>query len=106
MSVTNADVRQAAQLARLTLDDARLPGLVAELNGILQHIDALQQVTVPLGSNDLAEPGMPLRSDEVPPVALGHPRESFAPAMREGFFLVPRLATHGEAGATEPERPA
>ena len=73
MSVTNEDVLHVAQLARLAIDDTRLPGLVAELNGILQHIDALQQATIPADLTARAVAGMP---------------------------LVPRLATHGDAGAS------
>jgi aspartyl-tRNA(Asn)/glutamyl-tRNA(Gln) amidotransferase subunit C len=39
-----------------------------------------------------------LRTDEGPPIPLALPKESFAPAMRDGFFIVPRLATHEGAG--------
>lgn len=106
MSVTNDDVLHVAQLARLTIDNARLPGLVTELNGILQHIDVLQQATLPGGLGVRAEAGMPLRADDVPPVALQRTREAFAPATRDGFFLVPRLATHGDAGASAAESDA
>ena len=100
MSVTNADVLHVAQLARLAIDDARLPGLVAELNGILHHIDALQQAHIPTELCARAVAGMPLRDDSNPSVPLQRLREAFAPATRDGFFLVPRLATHGEAGAS------
>ena len=100
MSVTNEDVLHVAQLARLAIDDTRLPGLVAELNGILQHIDALQQATMPADLSARTLAGMPLRADDAPPVALRRARELFAPATRDGFFLVPRLATHGDAGAS------
>lgn len=100
MSVSNDDVLHVAQLARLSIGRERLPGLVAELNGILQHIDALQQVTLPADLAEDAVPGMPLRNDDAPSVALQRAREAFAPATRDGFFLVPRLATHGDAGAS------
>ncbi|QJR35151.1 Asp-tRNA(Asn)/Glu-tRNA(Gln) amidotransferase subunit GatC [Gemmatimonas groenlandica] len=100
MSVTNDDVLHVAQLARLAIDDARLPGLVAELNGILRHIDALQQAPIPADLGARAVDGMPLRDDDRPSVALQRAREAFAPATRDGFFLVPRLATHGDAGAS------
>ena len=100
MSITNEDVLHVAQLARLTIGDARLPGLVAELNGILLHIDALQQAAIPADVGERALAGMPLRADDTPPVALQRAREAFAPATRDCFFLVPRLATHGEAGAS------
>ena len=100
MSVTNEDVLHVAQLARLAIDDTRLPGLVAELNGILQHIDALQQAAIPADLGARAVAGMPLRDDSSPSVPLQRSREAFAPATRDGFFLVPRLATHGDAGAS------
>jgi aspartyl-tRNA(Asn)/glutamyl-tRNA(Gln) amidotransferase subunit C len=100
VSVSNEDVLHVAQLARLAIDDVRLPGLVAELNGILQHIDALQQATIPDDLGERTVSGMPLRADDAPPVALQRAREAFAPATRDGFFLVPRLATHGDAGAS------
>lgn len=100
MSITIEDVLHVTQLARLTIDDTRLPGLVAELNGILLHIDALQQAAIPADLRARALAGMPLRDDAEPPVVLQRAREAFAPATRDGFFLVPRLATHGEAGAS------
>ena len=41
--------------------------------------------------------GMPLRDDGEAQLPLAHGRETFAPASRDGFFLVPRLATHEDA---------
>jgi hypothetical protein len=43
--------------------------------------------------------GMPLRADEGPQYPLHHAHDAFAPSVREGFFLVPRLGTHGGDGA-------
>jgi hypothetical protein len=42
---------------------------------------------------------MPLREDTGPPLPLARARDRFAPAVRDGFLLVPRLATHTAAGA-------
>jgi aspartyl-tRNA(Asn)/glutamyl-tRNA(Gln) amidotransferase subunit C len=39
---------------------------------------------------------MRLRPDAGPQIALENEREQFAPSMRDGFFMVPRLATHEE----------
>ena len=96
MAVTEQDVRHVAALARLGLEPARVPALVQELNGILGHMDALAKV-----GTKLIEPvagvgagGMPLRADGEAPYPLHRDREDFAPEMRGGFFLVPRLATH------------
>lgn len=103
MSVTPDDVRHVARLARVGLDDARVPLLVAELNGILAHMDVLQQVdisAVPLTPPDAAAP---LRDDDLPSDPLTRSRESIAPAARDGFFLVPRLATHESLAASVTE---
>lgn len=100
MSVSHDDVRHVATLARLAIDDARLPSLVAELNGILLHIDELQQADLSAFTVQADAEGMMLRPDDAPPVSLHRTREQFAPQTRDGFFLVPRLATHGDAGAT------
>jgi hypothetical protein len=37
---------------------------------------------------------MPLRADHGPAAHLAARPETFAPLMRDGFFVVPRLATH------------
>lgn len=95
MSVTEHDVRHVASLARLGVADERMPALVAELNGILAHMDVLQRVNVPATFTQAAAVnGMPLRADVADAVPLTRTRDEFAPAMRDGFFLVPRLDTH------------
>ena len=43
MPVTRDDVMHIASLARLSIDEGRVPELVTQLNGILGHMDALQQ---------------------------------------------------------------
>ncbi|HEY0930788.1 MAG TPA: Asp-tRNA(Asn)/Glu-tRNA(Gln) amidotransferase subunit GatC [Gemmatimonas sp.] len=103
MSVTPEDVRHVATLARLGLSEGQIPALVQQLNGILGHMDVLQQVDVsgvPLTPPDQAAP---LRPDARPADVLLRSREAFAPAMRDGFFLVPRLTTHGAQGASADE---
>ena len=98
MRVTFDDVRHIAALARLGVPDDRLPVLANELSQILDHMSVLQSVKV--GGNPADSPaqeeqgGMPLRADGGVQYPLAAPRESFAPSVRDGFFLVPRLATH------------
>jgi len=93
--VTEGDVRHVAELARLGLDPARIGALVRELNGILAHMEALAGAGE--GTMDAGPGGAgPLRADAGPQLPLAVPRESFAPEMRDGFFLVPRLATHDD----------
>jgi aspartyl-tRNA(Asn)/glutamyl-tRNA(Gln) amidotransferase subunit C len=96
MPVTFDDVRHIAALAHLDVSEERLPTLVGELNAILAHMEVLQRVDVRDVPADLAAglTPMPLRGDDGQQYPLARPREAFAPAMRDGFFLVPRLATH------------
>jgi aspartyl-tRNA(Asn)/glutamyl-tRNA(Gln) amidotransferase subunit C len=103
MSVTPDDVRHVARLARVGLDEQRIPSLVSELNGILAHMDVLQQVNVDGVAEIASQAATPLRDDALPSDALQRTREAFAPASRDGFFLVPRLATHGALGASASE---
>lgn len=103
MSVTPDDVRHVARLARVGLDDARIPSLVRELNGILGHMDVLQQVDLSGVPESDTQAGAPLRDDALPSDGLRRAREDFAPAARDGFFLVPRLSTHGALGASVAE---
>ena len=104
MAVTHDDVRHVAELARLAVDHDRLDHLVAELNQILGHMDELSQVNTTEIENTIAKPTecTALRSDSSVPLALESPRESFAPSMRDGFFIVPRLATHEDGGERSP----
>ena len=100
MSVSESDVRHIASLARLGITDERVPTLVAELNRILGHMDVLQAVDLTKYAHQETPKGMPLRADDSVPTQLQRAREEFAPAMRDGFFLVPRLDTHGKLGSS------
>ena len=101
MAVSENDVRHIAALARLGLPDGRVGALVAELNGILGHMEVLSKVKTgdaPAVAG-VAAGGMLLREDVGPPLPLARGRDAFAPAVRDGFLLVTRLATHAAAGA-------
>lgn len=102
--VSEKDVQDVASLARLAIEPQRLPSLVRELNGILDHMDVLDSVDVPKGVADASAPAvMPMRPDsDGSPIPLAVPREAFAPETRDGFFLVPRLATHEDQGERAP----
>ena len=96
MAVTIDDVRHIATLARLGLSDERATLLMRELNTILGHMDALSKVDttgVPEAVGADAR-GMPLRDDGGMPIPLARSHDAFAPSLRDGFFLVPRLSTH------------
>lgn len=96
MAVSEDEVRHVAALARLGLDAERIPTIAAELNGILAHMDVLSKVNTSAVAavTGVGAAGTPLRVDGGNQIPLARPRDAFAPAMRDGFFLVPRLATH------------
>ena len=110
MAVSRDDVRHIAGLARLGVPDDRLDALARELSGILDHMKSLE--TVPTSGADsgvnAVRRAMPLAADEPPSVSLQRSREQLAPrlngpdgtqlAMKDGFYLVPRLATHEDVG--------
>lgn len=98
MAVSEDDVRHVASLARLGLDPERVAGLVSELNGILGHMDVLRVVDSSSGTPASQDEPTPLRPDDGPQLRLDRARDDFAPAMRDGFFLVPRLASHEGEG--------
>jgi aspartyl-tRNA(Asn)/glutamyl-tRNA(Gln) amidotransferase subunit C len=104
VSVTGDDVRHIAALARIGLQPDRIPRLVEELNRILDHMKVLEAVpTRPeMRVSGVSAGGMPLREDRGPQLPLARARDQFAPQMRDGFLLVPRLSTHedpAEAGS-------
>jgi aspartyl-tRNA(Asn)/glutamyl-tRNA(Gln) amidotransferase subunit C len=99
MPVSPDDVRHIAQLARVAVDDERIPSLVNELNGILAHMEVLQKVNTSRvePTAGVGDAGLTLREDKGPPIPMARPIEGFAPATRDGFLIVPRLATHADA---------
>ncbi|MFN8572742.1 MAG: Asp-tRNA(Asn)/Glu-tRNA(Gln) amidotransferase subunit GatC [Gemmatimonadaceae bacterium] len=100
MSVRDDDVRKVAALARLGVSDREVEALTRELNGILAHMDILSAVdTGDADQRDEPASSSLLRADEGPSVALERPAESFAPLTRDGFFVVPRLDSHDDAGS-------
>jgi aspartyl-tRNA(Asn)/glutamyl-tRNA(Gln) amidotransferase subunit C len=102
MAITVDDVRHIASLARLAISDERAVATVAELNTILSHMDALSAVDT-AGIEEaigVGARGTPVRGDSGPPIPLATGFDAFAPSYRDGFLLVPRLASH-ESTETE-----
>ena len=97
--VSVADVRHVAMLARLGLTDERAQALTRELNTILEHMDALSKInTDGVAEYTAIDAGMRRGPDQGPSAVLASGPESIAPEMRDGLFLVPRLATHEDSG--------
>jgi aspartyl-tRNA(Asn)/glutamyl-tRNA(Gln) amidotransferase subunit C len=95
-------VRHIASLARLGLSEQRAAAIVRELNTILAHVDELAKVDT-AGVQEaigVGAEGLPVRKDAGPPFPLARSLDAFAPSVRDGFFLVPRLATHESTEAS------
>ncbi len=92
MSISREDVLRVARLAELDLPEAEVERLAAQLAEIVDYVGRLD----PVGADGTALPVGPaqatLRPDLVAPIPLDHGLESFAPALVDGFFVVPRLA--------------
>ena len=96
MTISIDDVRYIATLARLGLSDQRAAEVVGELNTILGHMSALATVNT-AGVQEaigVGARGTPVRSDNGPPLPLARALDAFAPSLRDGFLLVPRLSSH------------
>ena len=96
MAVSIDDVRHIASLARLGLAEPRAAAIADELNTILAHMDELAKVDT-AGIQEaigVGAEGLPVRKDLGPPFPLARSQDAFAPSVRDGFFLVPRLSTH------------
>ncbi|MGH7475878.1 MAG: Asp-tRNA(Asn)/Glu-tRNA(Gln) amidotransferase subunit GatC [Longimicrobiales bacterium] len=109
VTITDAEIRAIAALARLRLEDDELRTLTAELNTILAHADALTEVGADDGptSSPAAQvqggvPAAPLRPDSGAADALVRPLEQLAPDWCAGFFVVPRMEGLGGGEADEP----
>jgi aspartyl-tRNA(Asn)/glutamyl-tRNA(Gln) amidotransferase subunit C len=99
VAVTREDVLHIAELARLGIDAARADALTKELSAILSHMEVLSQVDTTAVSTTagVGSGGTPLRPDVGVPGVSSAALASIAPAMRDGFFIVPRLATHEDS---------
>ena len=91
MSVSRADIQKIADLAELAVDEAGAAELEQQLNRILDYVAQLQQM--PEEAEHLGdERAARLRKDEVAADPLLIPPAQFAPALRQGLFVVPRIA--------------
>jgi aspartyl-tRNA(Asn)/glutamyl-tRNA(Gln) amidotransferase subunit C len=93
MSITTDTARKVAKLARIRVEDERLPALAAEFSAILGFIEQLNEVDVtgvePMTS---VTPMRLKRREDV--VTDGNQQGAVlanAPDAREGFFAVPKV---------------
>ena len=93
MPLDKATVARIAALARIRVAETELEPLAAELSGILNWVEQLQQVdtegVAPMAS--VAEITLPMRDDTVTD---GNRRDAVlgnAPRDEKGFFVVPKV---------------
>jgi aspartyl-tRNA(Asn)/glutamyl-tRNA(Gln) amidotransferase subunit C len=94
MKLSRADVERIARLAQLHVDEDQLPQLTAQIGRIIEYVSQLETVETEAEAATwpAQTPPQPLRPDVVQPADLARKLESFAPAMQEALFVVPRLA--------------
>jgi aspartyl-tRNA(Asn)/glutamyl-tRNA(Gln) amidotransferase subunit C len=93
MSLDPATVRRIAKLARIRVDEAQVPQVQAELNGILGWIEQLNEVNVdgvaPLtGAAAMAQA---MRADVVTDGGMREAVLANAPDRAGAFFAVPKV---------------
>ncbi len=93
MSVTAEDVAQVALLARLSIPDETMKDVTGRFTRILELVAELQQVdtdgVVPMSNpHDMEQR---LRIDAVTEEDRREELQKPAPAVEEGYFLVPRV---------------
>jgi len=93
MTLSRKDVERIAELAALHVDEQQLPQLTQQIARIIEYVSQLDAAEV--GSDAATwlakSTPQPLRPDVVRPADLARDLKSFAPAFREGVFVVPRL---------------
>lgn len=93
MSLDPATVRRIARLARIRLDEAEVPQLAQELNGILGWIEQLNEVDVagvaPLTGG--AQMALKMRDDIVTDGDMREAVLANAPERAGDYFAVPKV---------------
>lgn len=89
-------VRHVAKLARLRFDEAEIEQLGSEMSSVLDYFAALEEVDVPQQAGPAPRAIDPLlRRDVESAEPLDLPLASFAPDVRDGLLVVPRLDALG-----------
>ena len=93
MSIDLETARRVAHLARIRVEEDRLPALADDFNRILGFVEQLGEVDVEDIEPMVSVTPMRLKRREDVVTAGGHPEKvlSNAPDAREGFFAVPKV---------------
>lgn len=93
MQVDDATVRRIARLARIKITDAEVPGLQAELTGILNWVEQLNEVdtTGVEPMTRVVDMQLRKRKDEVTDGNIADDIVANAPVKEDHFFVVPKV---------------
>ncbi len=93
MSIDTDTARKVAHLARIKVDEDRLPALAREFSNILDFIEQLNEVDVEAVEPMVSVTPMRLKRREDIVTDGGYPEKILknAPDAREGFFAVPKV---------------
>jgi len=93
MSIDVETARKVAHLARIKVEEDRLPVLAAEFSNILAFIEQLNEVNVDDVEPMVSVTPMRLKRREDVVTDGGYPEKVLAnaPDAREGFFAVPKV---------------
>jgi aspartyl-tRNA(Asn)/glutamyl-tRNA(Gln) amidotransferase subunit C len=93
MQVDDATVKRIARLARIRISDAEVPGLKAELNGILTWVEQLNEVDVSTVEpmTRVVDMQLKTRRDEVTDGEIAKDVVANAPSTEDSFFVVPKV---------------
>ena len=98
MALSETEVRHVAMLARLALTDEHIATLGTELNSILGHIDAIQQLDLQ-AVKPMTHP-IPMVNETRPDIARPglSQQEALlnAPEAEDGAFVIPRIVGGGD----------
>ena len=92
MSANDIKIDHLAKLAALRLSEDEQPGVLADLRRIIAMVDAMGAVDVS-GVEPLAHPldaTLAMRPDQITEEVDRRRYQAGAPAVRDGFYLVPR----------------
>ena len=93
MAVDKDTVRRIAKLARIALEESRVPAMMAELNGILAWVAQLEEVKVegvePMTS--VVAQKLKMREDKVTDGGYPDALMKNAPLAEDNFFVVPKV---------------
>lgn len=93
MKITVSEVHHVARLAELAVSDAQASKLAVELATIVTFVEQLNELADdPAAHAVVVGPdALRLREDVVAPIPMAWPVADIAPAMSQGFFVVPKL---------------